>query len=53
MKKERTCSTWCLAKKYIKLYLKCPYSKKYEINSNKIFKVVKIVNCHHLEVLIN
>ena len=30
--------------------LKYSYSKKYDINSNKIFKVVKVFHCLHLEV---
>ena len=33
--------------------LKCSYSKKYKINSNKIFTVVKIFQCRDLEVFIN
>ena len=32
---------------------KCPYSKMHEINSNKIFTVVKIFHCLHLEVFID
>ena len=32
---------------------KCPYSKMHEINSNKMFTVVKIFHCLHLEVFID
>ena len=33
--------------------LKRSYLKKYEINSNKIFMVVRIFHCLHLEVFID
>ena len=33
--------------------LKCSYSKKHEVITNKIFTVVKIFHCLHLEVFID
>ena len=32
---------------------KCSCEKKYEINSNKIFAVVKMFHCLHLDVFID